>query len=99
MSMGKQNLEEKKYLCELSGSKFYSVTSSTVILKNYVIFFFHQKWIYQVLEINSIVKTFKLHVMFLLLQQQTNMFGVTYNYFLTSSCMILKKKSRILKKT
>ena len=35
MSMGKQNLEEKKmYLRELSGSKFHSVTSSNVILYN-----------------------------------------------------------------
>ena len=35
MSMGKQNLEEKKmYLRELSGSKFHSVTSSYVILYN-----------------------------------------------------------------
>ena len=35
MSMGKQNLDnKKKYLRELSGSKFHSVTSSNVILYN-----------------------------------------------------------------
>ena len=35
MSMGKQNLDKKKkYLRELSASKFHSVTSSNVILYN-----------------------------------------------------------------
>ena len=34
MSVGKQNLGEKMYLCELSGSKFHSVISSNVILYN-----------------------------------------------------------------
>ena len=34
ISMGKPNSEEKKYLCELSGSKFHSVTSSNAILYN-----------------------------------------------------------------
>ena len=55
--MGKQNLEEKMYLRKLSGSKFNSVTSSNVILYNDIKNLnFHQKWIYQVLEINSSIE-------------------------------------------
>ena len=51
MSMGKQNLDlKKKYLRELSGSKFHSVTSCNVIV--YKLNFNH-KWIYQVLEMSS----------------------------------------------
>ena len=87
----KQNLEEKKkYLRELSG--FHSVTSSNVILYNDVKNF-HQKWIYQVLEINSSILDYYVCIL------QSIIRIMLLHYIALSELPTVTKKSYLLRKS